>query len=118
MGVRSANDWMFEVQDLKSEKAHVVHANRLRFYSEKLPEDFIDLSSQHNEKLFDIDELLKIRSGRTGWEILVSWLGFTDEDRTWEPVQILYEDVPLMLHDFLIDQGREDIWMQIRKSNN
>jgi hypothetical protein len=39
--------------------------NRLRFYSETMPEKFIDISSKLDEKLFDIDELLN-SSGRTG----------------------------------------------------
>lgn len=47
-----------------------------------MPENFIDLSNQLDEKLFDIDELLSSKSGRTGWEIIVSLLGFT----TWEPI--------------------------------
>jgi len=112
------SDWVFKVQDLKTEKFQVVHANRLRFYSETMPENFIDLSNKLDEKLFDIDELLNIRSGRTGWEIQVSWLGFTDLDRTWEPIQNIYEDIPLILHNFLLDKGREDIWKDLRKSDN
>ncbi len=56
----------------------MVHANRLRFYSETAPETEISASVLQAEQLFQIDELLKIRVGHRGWEILVSWLGFTD----------------------------------------
>jgi hypothetical protein len=105
---------VFEVEDLTTAKTQVVHANRLRFYSETTPETEISASALQAEQLFQIDELLKIRAGRRGWEILVSWLGFTDEDRTWEPIRNLYDDIPLILHDFLIDQGREDIWKELR----
>ncbi len=63
-----------------SGKMQIVHANRLRFYSEQVPESEILVSDPHSEKLFEIDELIHLRSGRRGWEILVSW---TDEDRTW-----------------------------------
>jgi hypothetical protein len=110
------SDWVFEVENVQGGKKQIVHVNRLRFYSEVSPETEIPCSVLQTEQLFQVDELLKLRSGRRGWAILVSWLGFTDEDRTWEPVQNLYEDIPLILHDFLIKQGKEDIWSELRMS--
>jgi hypothetical protein len=41
--------------------------------------------------------------GSQSYEVLVQWLGFSDEDNSWEPIESLYDDVPLLLHDFLLE---------------
>ena len=38
---------------------------------------------------------------------------FDEADDTWEPIDTIYEDIPLILHDFLISQKREDIWSNL-----
>ena len=33
--------------------------------------------------------------------LLVKWLGFTDEDNTWEPLTSLAEEIPIMVGEYL-----------------
>jgi hypothetical protein len=108
------NDLIFKVEKLDSTKSEIVHAQRMRFYCEKdyLSEEFQTTEIDTTEK-FEISELLDIRSSSSGYEILVRWLGFEKSDDTWEPVQQIFEDIPLILHDFLIQKGQEDIWKNL-----
>jgi hypothetical protein len=80
----------------------------MRFYCEKdyLSSEFQTLEIDQNEK-FDVSELLDIKTTTSGFAIKVRWLGFDETDDTWEPVDILYQDIPLILHDFLIQKRRE-----------
>ena len=44
--------------------------------------------------LYLVDEFKALaKTRRTGFKVLVSWLGFPGED-TWEPLSELYRDVP------------------------
>jgi hypothetical protein len=113
------NDLIFKVEKLDSTKSEIVHAQRMRFYCEKdyLSEEFQTTEIDTAEK-FEISELLDIRSSSSGYEILVRWLGFDKSDDTWEPVQQIFEDIPLILHDFLIQKGQEDIWKNLILKTN
>jgi hypothetical protein len=62
---------------------------------------------------FDISELLEIKTTTSGYSVKVRWLGFDECDDTWEPIEMIFEDIPLILHDFLINQKREDIWSNL-----
>jgi hypothetical protein len=108
------NDLIFKVETLDSSKTEIIHAQRLRFYCEKdfLSEEFMTYEIDPQEK-FEISELLDIRSSTSGFEVLVRWLGFETSDDSWEPLQQIYEDIPLILHDFLIQKGKEDIWRNL-----
>jgi hypothetical protein len=113
------SDWVFKVETLDGKSSQIVHASRLQFYAENLDniaESIIDDSQNTSkEEFYQIDHLVDIRSSKSGYEVLVDWLGFGEEDRTWEPIATLYADVPLLLHDFLIEKKMEHVWAKIRQ---
>jgi hypothetical protein len=76
-----------------------------------------DSQNTSKEEFYQIDHLVDIRSckSKSGYEVLVDWLGFDEKDRSWEPISMLYADVPLILHDFLIEKKMEHIWAKIRQ---
>ena len=39
-------------------------------------------------------------------ELLVQWRGFQEEDKTWEAVAVLLEDVPVLVRGFLASGPR------------
>jgi hypothetical protein len=41
------------------------------------------------------------------WTILVKWMGLIEAETTWEPVTNLVEDVPVLVHNFVIARGNE-----------
>ena len=105
---------VFKVESLDGEKQDIVHAQRIRFYCEKdyLSTEFQTYEIDASEK-FDISELLELKTTTSGYSVKVRWLGFDECDDTWEPIEMIFEDIPLILHDFLINQKREDIWSNL-----
>jgi hypothetical protein len=43
----------------------------------------------------------------------VQWLGFSDEDNSWEPIESLYDDV----HDFLLEKEMDFLWKTLRQGS-
>jgi hypothetical protein len=110
--VEVISDWIFRCENLLDPSKTVIsHAQRLKFYSDNLLNDKDTLLSymqaSENDK-YTIDSLLDIRIANSSYDVLVSWLGFPDEN-TWEPIENLYEDVPLLLRQFLLNfpKGKE-----------
>ena len=48
----------------------------------------------HKADLYKVEKLLDIRMTNGLEEVLVKWLGFEDEEATWEPAVIIEEDLP------------------------
>jgi hypothetical protein len=56
-----------------------------------------------------VEELRDCRFDKTQkhWTILVKWMGLSEAETTWEPVTNLVEDVPVLVHNFVIARGNE-----------
>lgn len=50
----------------------------------------------------EIEDLLDINEGSNGFMVQTMWLGLPEEcDYTWQPLEVLYEDVPELVVRFL-----------------
>jgi hypothetical protein len=111
---------LFRVESLLDTKdTKVVHSQRLKFYHDeslRLTEHILRYAKQ-DKQTYDIDRLLDLKSNGSSYDVYVKWQGFDEQESTWEPIEVLYEDVPLMLYDFLKtkDEGLE-IWKSISSS--
>ena len=64
------------------------------------------------EETYEIECLQDHKVGRDGKTYLfVKWVGFTEEENTWEPVETMREDVPHLVKKYF--EVREE-----RKNNN
>eukprot|EP00924_Labyrinthula_sp_SR-Ha-C_P003000 maker-scaffold_58-snap-gene-0.20-mRNA-1 protein AED:0.30 eAED:0.37 QI:0/0/0/1/0/0/2/0/163 len=86
-------------------KTRTIHASRLWFYGDKKSVGNLNLKPifTHNFQSLEIDKIKKITlfSQPLEYICLVSWLGFSKEDDTWEPLNSLYSDVPLLIRAFI-----------------
>ena len=100
--VETFNEWVYVVEDVVTNKRKSVHVQRMRLFAEESFEVTEDIRTQaayddqtHVESLVDWretdDELLELR---------VRWLGFTPAEDTWEPVEQLHEDQPVIVKRF------------------
>ena len=97
-----------EVQDLTSDKKQLVHAARMKFYSDSslnVTERLIDQVA-HDDTGYVVEELLDLRRNGDSFDVLVRWLGFSSSDDTWEDVFELSHQVPKMLIKFLKDRHK------------
>lgn len=56
---------------------------------------------------------MDIREKNGEYELLVTWLGWEEDDVTWEPLKTLLKDVPEKVGDFLNTAGRRNIKRQV-----
>eukprot|EP00924_Labyrinthula_sp_SR-Ha-C_P010291 snap_masked-scaffold_23-processed-gene-2.9-mRNA-1 protein AED:0.45 eAED:0.45 QI:0/-1/0/1/-1/1/1/0/1117 len=96
---------VYEVESLLG-KRRVIHASRLWFYSDEKPLGNKNLKALfvHNFQSLEINKLKKIQlfsSPSLEYKVRVSWLGFSAESDTWEPLDTIYHDVPLLVRDFV-----------------
>src|SRR5690348_15286085 len=80
------------------------HITRLKFYHDKslnMTEDLAALASNSGIE-YVVDQLRDIRLRPDGgWEIKVSWAGFLKSDETWEPADVLLQDVRKLVKQFI-----------------
>jgi hypothetical protein len=105
--VEVMSDHLFKVESLKrignKSETKIVHSQRLKFFHDKsleLTEEVLRHVSQEKQ-LYEIESFLELRNNGASYDVKVKWLGFDDNESTWEPVENLFEDVPLRLHEFL-----------------
>ena len=102
-------------EDLHQIEKHVVHAQRLRFYADNSLNVTEELLSyvQNSEDTYQVEKLVDIRPSERSYDVLVHWLGFSDKEQSWEPIEQLYEDVPLTLKSFLSEKGMQHIYDEL-----
>ncbi len=47
-----------------------------------------------------VDKIKDIREAADGFEVLVGWKGLTTAGDSWEPLTVMFEDVPSKVRDF------------------
>ena len=96
---------LFEIKHLIDCSTHEVHAQRLKFYCDK----DLDRTTEIQEYIMSqgsvltVDSFLQHRWNTTSkiWELLVHWRGFSDLEDSWEPLTIMNDDVPTLVHSYV-----------------
>lgn len=98
---------VFEVSNLLTNKAEVVHASRLRFFSaakenSEVPSYFID-HAEHSEAIYDtVEKISSLREVDSKIWVQLQWENPKDEvEQTWHPLQEVNVDIPDMLKNYL-----------------
>jgi hypothetical protein len=95
------NELVYEVQNLLTNKKKEVHAIRLsQFQDSKIDSNVKEYIQFHNDN-YEIEEIMDKRINQGVEEVLVKWKGFEPEESTWEPLEIIKEDVPQLVESFL-----------------
>jgi hypothetical protein len=89
-----------------------VHGDRIRFYSD----DKLDVTEEikrqfaHDNESYHIKQFhgCRLNSETHQLELLVEWLGFTDEENSWEPLKTLFEDCPELVKSYLMKMKKKE----------
>ena len=79
------------------------HASRLKLYSDRhlrLTETLRDHIASQGLK-YEIESVIAHRTGTSGVELLIHWVGFCDLERTWEPIESIVEDAEATVRSFV-----------------
>jgi hypothetical protein len=60
----------------------------------------IKLQKSFDDESFIIEKIIDIKADHC----LIKWLGFTDAENSWEPIQVIQEDAPKLLEAFQLEQ--------------
>jgi transposase InsO family protein len=108
--VECVSDWEYIIQHLVTEEKFSAHCARLKYYCDKDLNITADLKYQitHDEMRYRVAGFLNHRIQEGSYEFLTQWEGFDVEDATWEPVNVLVEDVPLLCQKYVLDIAESD----------
>ena len=100
--VDTVNDYVFVVEDMVTMERRVAHAARMKRYADRDLLMTPDLRDQivYDEKGLCVESLVGWRTTASGLQLRVRWLGFEPADATWEPLELLYLDIPEMIQNF------------------
>jgi hypothetical protein len=101
--VECLSDWEFKIQHLVTNEKFSAHSSRLKYYYDKDLNVTADLKYQitDDEMRYRVSKFLDHRIKEGEFELLTLWEGFDEEDSTWEPLNILNEDIPNMCQNYL-----------------
>ena len=95
------NDYVYVVENIIDGQKKEVHAMRMLFYKDSLLNVDVNLKDhvafQKSDK-FEIEKIMNDRINEGNRELSIKWLGF--EECTWEPENIIAEDVPEMVEKY------------------
>lgn len=98
--VKVRSNWLYDVQTLfEPIRTTTHHITRLKFYAEKHLNQLEDLKQQaiYNQEMFSVAALLGYRLEENMWQLQVQWSGFDIHEATWEPLDVLLQDIPKMV---------------------
>ncbi|KAG2870789.1 hypothetical protein PC116_g7687 [Phytophthora cactorum] len=103
--VSTVSNWIFEIQNMVTGHRKEAHSSRLKFYADNsldVNEDLLQHIAQNSEGHV-VDFLLKARYNKTAkrHEIKVHWRGLDQLEDSWEPAEVLLEDVPNAVKAFV-----------------
>lgn len=92
-----------DVNGLRRIAAHVQLLVRYRITQRKkeISKEFKDQVAYYETMLHVVDRIEGDWKRQGEYEVLVTWLGFEDHDRTWEPFESMIENVPCLLEDYM-----------------
>ena len=107
---RCLSDFLFETQDLLTGNLKVIHGSRLRFFRNEhfnVTEDVNKFLKFQQGEYASIKSIMDLREQRGNQEVLVSYLGFDEEEPEWVSLHSMHEDVPERLTESLsvFEQG-------------
>ena len=119
MVVDTISDFVYKVQrvgDLTD--IQVVHYSRMQFLTSDAVmaqdvQEWIKSASSSNMDTYEVDSIRDLQGDGGNAKVLVAWLGFPESEWTWEPIQQVYQDVPLLVKQFLHATQRRELLMQL-----
>ena len=90
------NENVYNIQDIVTHKTSTVHAQRMKMFADQSYEVTEDIRNQvAYDTEFNVEKFVDWRENDSGeLELRVRWLGFQDNEDSWEPIGRMHADVP------------------------
>ncbi|TYZ67795.1 hypothetical protein PybrP1_012415 [[Pythium] brassicae (nom. inval.)] len=111
--IGNTSNWVFDIRHLLTDETRECHASRLKLYADNA----LDVSEElllhvaHNSEGHVERDLLGCRynAEERRCEVLVSWCGLSEAEDSWEPAQVLKEDLLALLKAFVKSKGTDKL---------
>lgn len=101
--VRILSDFTVEVEHLLNQEKDVVHISRVKPYSDAsigTPVQMREIAEYSDSIWYSVEKFKDVRESTNGFEVLVSWKGLSSSGDSWEPLPVMYEDVPSKVRQY------------------
>ena len=98
------SDFVYEVENLIDKRCTEIHATRLKFYrdsSHNEVSEMMDMAEFNDTEFYTVQKIIGLKRLNGTLVVKVLWRGFPAEEATWEPVEVMYNDVPKLMTTFL-----------------
>jgi len=91
----SRNGYVFKVADIVTQETRIVHGERMKLYADSSLDvtEPIKLQKSFDDESFIIEKVLDVKDDCC----FIKWLGFTEAENSWEPLEVILSDAPLLL---------------------
>ncbi|KAG3185701.1 hypothetical protein PC128_g13234 [Phytophthora cactorum] len=115
--VTEAKPHSFVIQHLISDREYDVHASRLKFYADSelnQTAELLQLVSRQGMVL-GVEDIRNHRfnDALDRWELQVSWMELQAIEDSWEPLDVLAQDVPVKVRDYINASGDDVLRAQL-----
>ena len=100
---QALSDFTFRVEHLVTKEEEDIHVSRIKPYADALvgtPAQMTEIADFSDRVWYCVDKIKDIREQEGEFQVLVSWKGLSSSGDSWEPLHIMYEDVPSKIRAF------------------
>jgi hypothetical protein len=110
------HNFLYEVTHLTSDEVSIQHVTRLKFFSNKdldIPVSLLDEVSSEMSPQFEYVVSKICDHGYSTdddcYKLLIQWEGFSSLENTWESIDVLLEDIPQKVREYVHSLPASDI---------
>lgn len=116
--VENKSNLVYIVEDVNNSQRTTVHAQHIVPYpvtmqGEQASKELKHQAANYDEAFHSVDGIEEVRNRRGDYELLFLWLGFEEDDKTWEPLNTMMQDVPGVVEDYLYSAGDRNLERKI-----
>ncbi len=100
---RILSDFTVEIEHLLTNATAVVHVCRVKPYADASVGTAAEMQevAEFTDRIwYSVDNIKDIREAGNHFEVLVAWKGLTAAGDSWEPLTVMFEDVPSKVREF------------------
>ena len=98
------SDYLFTIEDIVTGLQEEAHGRRLKFFRNKnyeVKEDLLNHVAYQTSELMNVSKFLDLRKTKGTVEVLTKWKGLDSSEDSWENIEVMREDVPVLIEEFL-----------------
>lgn len=115
--VQILSDFIVKVEHLLTKETEDLHVSRVRHYADSLvgtPVKMKEIANFSDRVWYSVDKIKNLREAQGEFEALVSWKGLSSHSDSWEPLAIMYEDVPTKVRAYFSRRRQSDVMKRAR----